>query len=56
MLKPAASMNAALPMMASGMVSTGMMTARNEPMAMKITSTTTSTASARVFVTSSMDA
>ncbi|MNS95342.1 hypothetical protein D3C72_1295980 [compost metagenome] len=55
-LKPNSAMMAAPPSMDSGMVTTGISTARNEPRHRKITTTTMAMASSRVCITPSMDA
>ncbi len=55
MLKPAASINAAEPTIDSGIVTSGMATARNDPSDRKTTSTTMPTASASVRDTSSIE-
>ncbi|CAK0369081.1 Uncharacterised protein [Burkholderia pseudomallei] len=54
--KPAASISAAEPTSDSGIVSTGMITARNEPRNRKITTTTIAIASVSVERTSAIDA
>ena len=54
-LKPAASIRMQTPISDSGMVTTGMITDRNEARNRKITTTTISTASPSVFWTSSID-
>ncbi|MCY1512518.1 hypothetical protein D9M68_469800 [compost metagenome] len=56
MLKPNSSISAAAPSIDSGMVTTGMSTARSEPRHRKITSTTMAMASSNVFCTSSIEA
>ena len=54
--KPQASIRAAVPISDSGMVTTGMMTARNVPRNRKITTMTITTASISVCFTSLMEA
>ena len=54
-LKPNASIRLQTPISDSGIVTTGMMTERNEARNRKITTTTISTASISVFFTSSID-
>ena len=54
-LKPASSISVQTPISDSGIVTTGMMTERNDARNRKITTTTISTASISVFFTSSID-
>ncbi len=54
--KPNTSISAAAPSIDSGMVTTGISTARTEPRHRKITSTTITTASSSVWRTSSIEA
>ena len=56
MEKPNASISAAVPISDSGMVTTGMMTARKVPRNRKITAITITTASTSVSLTSSIEA
>ena len=54
-LKPATSIRLQTPISESGMVTTGIITERNEARNRKITTTTMTTAAARVFSTSSIE-
>ena len=54
-VKPAISISVQTPISESGMVTTGMMTERNEARNRKITTTTMPTASMRVIFTSSIE-